>query len=124
MMRFKLDYAQLKRYLFIVTVFVPVAVLYLLGGFEFLERRWIDTQYALTARQPSSGVVLVDIDPRSLAELDVWPWPRGYHATVLGRAEKRRIGRRCRGRTKRRASHLKRTRLGDRFCPLFRSLRL
>ena len=26
---------------------------------------------------------MVSIDGRSLAELDVWPWPRGYHATVL-----------------------------------------
>ena len=28
-------------------------------------------------------VVLVAVDARSLRALNVWPWPRGYHATVI-----------------------------------------
>ncbi len=77
--------ANLKRLLSIATVFVPVALLYLAGGFEFLERRWIDTQFRLEDRPLKSDIVFVDIDPKSLRALDVWPWPRGYHATVLER---------------------------------------
>jgi len=75
----------MRRFISIATVFVPLAILYLVGGFEFLERRWMDTQFRLSDRPMESGVVLVDIDPKSLRALDVWPWPRGYHATTLER---------------------------------------
>jgi diguanylate cyclase (GGDEF)-like protein/PAS domain S-box-containing protein len=73
----------MKRLLLIATVFLPAAVLYLVGGLEFLERRWIDARFELSQRPATSDIVLVDIDPRSLRQLDRWPWPRGYHATVL-----------------------------------------
>lgn len=37
---------------------------------------------ALT-RQPTSETVIVEIDARSLAELESWPWPRHYHAQLV-----------------------------------------
>ena len=74
-----------KRWLAVVTIFVPVALLYLIGGFDFLERRWMDSRFRLSDRPMESSIVLVDIDPKSLRALEVWPWPRGYHATLLDR---------------------------------------
>jgi diguanylate cyclase (GGDEF)-like protein/PAS domain S-box-containing protein len=85
----------MKRLLPIATVFVPVAFLYLLGGFEFLERSRVDVGFRLDQREARSGIVVVEIDPKSLQALGVWPWPRGYHATVLERlleADARRVG--------------------------------
>lgn len=34
-------------------------------------------------RQPTSETVIVEIDARSLAELQSWPWPRQYHAQLV-----------------------------------------
>jgi diguanylate cyclase (GGDEF)-like protein/PAS domain S-box-containing protein len=76
-------------------LFVPIAVLYASGALEFVERGWMDWRYRLATRPARSDVVVVDIDPRSLEALNVWPWPRGYHATVLEElraAGARRIG--------------------------------
>ncbi len=68
----------------------PVAVVALLvlgihlaGGLEWAERHLLDLRFALAPGAPSGRVAVVAIDPRSLAALDKWPWPRGYHATVL-----------------------------------------
>lgn len=33
--------------------------------------------------QPTGETVIVEIDARSIAELQSWPWPRGYHADVV-----------------------------------------
>ncbi len=60
-----------------------ILVLYLAGGLETLDRRLTDARFSLVTRDASSAVSVVMIDPRSLVELDVWPWPRGYHATIL-----------------------------------------
>ncbi|MBL6946000.1 MAG: CHASE2 domain-containing protein [Rhodospirillales bacterium] len=43
----------------------------------------MDLRFTLTQRDATQDLVLVDIDPASLAELPVWPWPRGYHAQVI-----------------------------------------
>ncbi len=77
--------ARTKRAITAATVFGPVALLYLAGALEFLERRWIETRFRLDSRPLRSEVVLVDIDPASLHALATWPWPRGYHATVIER---------------------------------------
>jgi len=73
----------MRRSLAFLTVLLSVALIYLLGGFEFLERARIDARYRLDSRSASQDVVLVEIDPHSLGMLPVWPWPRGYHATVV-----------------------------------------
>src|SRR3546814_11508070 len=47
---------------------------------------WGDT---IRSRPATGKLVLVEIDARSLAALDHWPWPRSYHALAieaLGRA--------------------------------------
>ena len=59
--------------------------LYLSGGLAFLERELADIRFSLDTRQPSDDLVIVAIDPPSLRQLDVWPWPRDYHARLLER---------------------------------------
>jgi diguanylate cyclase (GGDEF)-like protein/PAS domain S-box-containing protein len=73
----------MKRLLCIAAVFLPVAVLYLAGGLESLERSRMDVQFRLAGQAAQSGIVVVEIDSKSLQTLGIWPWPRGYHATVL-----------------------------------------
>ncbi|MFQ5720242.1 MAG: EAL domain-containing protein [Acidobacteriota bacterium] len=60
-----------------------VAALYLGGGLGFVENRITDARFRLSGRPASGDLVLVTIDPHSLRMLDTWPWPRGYHATVV-----------------------------------------
>jgi diguanylate cyclase (GGDEF)-like protein/PAS domain S-box-containing protein len=45
----------------------------------------MDLQFRFTAREARSDIVVVEIDSKSLQTLGIWPWPRGYHATVLDR---------------------------------------
>ncbi len=60
-----------------------VAGVYLAGGMDWAERHLMDLRFALLQRPATGGVVVVAIDPRSIERIDTWPWPRGYHATVL-----------------------------------------
>lgn len=64
---------------------VLVAAIYLLGGFEPPERSLADLRFMLTGREASGDLVIVGIDPQSLRQLNVWPWPRSYHAAVVKR---------------------------------------
>src|SRR5690242_3676974 len=66
-------------------VFLALAAIYAAGLFEPLERLLMDTRFALVQRAPTGGLVLVEIDTRSLQALDRWPWPRRLHARVLDR---------------------------------------
>ncbi len=75
----------MKRLLCIAAVLLPVAFLYLAGGLEPLERGRMDLQFRFTEREARSDIVVVEIDSKSLQTLGIWPWPRGYHATVLDR---------------------------------------
>ena len=73
----------MKRLLCVAAVFLPVALVYLAGGLESLERSRMDAQFRLAGQEARSGIVVVEIDSKSLQTLGIWPWPRGYHATVL-----------------------------------------
>jgi CHASE2 domain-containing sensor protein/signal transduction histidine kinase len=44
-----------------------------------------DSWVSLSAQAPSSDILLVSIDGRSLGELGPWPWARGLHAQLLER---------------------------------------
>ncbi len=56
----------MKRLLCIAAVFLPVAVLYLAGGLESLERSRMDVQFRLSGQEAQSGIVVVEIDSKSL----------------------------------------------------------
>jgi PAS domain S-box-containing protein len=65
--------------------FALAAGLYLSGSLEFVERRVTDIRFSLDSREASGRIVVVGIDAASLRELDVWPWPRRYHADLVDR---------------------------------------
>jgi CHASE2 domain-containing sensor protein len=62
-----------------------VAVLYLTGTLDFIERQLHDFRSGLLARPASGEIVLVTIDRESLQRHPRWPWPCEYHATVIER---------------------------------------
>jgi len=62
-----------------------VSLLYLAGALDPLERVLTDSRFQLASREASGDLVIVGIDPESLRQLDTWPWPRSYHATVIDR---------------------------------------
>ena len=66
-------------------VFVIVAALYLLSALDFLEYRLTDARFRLTPRDATGELVVVAIDPESLREAGVWPWPRSLHAQLIDR---------------------------------------
>lgn len=44
-----------------------------------------DLRFAIDRHSPTGSVVLIDIDPQSLASVGVWPWPRRIHGEILDR---------------------------------------
>ncbi len=66
-------------------VFAVVSAMYLGGLLNFAERHLIDLRYRLLQRDATGEIVVVKIDPVSLAEQGVWPWPRSRHAELLDR---------------------------------------
>ncbi len=71
-----------KRAPFLVA-FLLIASVYALEGFQFLEYRLMDLRFQLISRTATGTLVLVDIDPASLSEIGVWPWPRTDHAKIV-----------------------------------------
>lgn len=57
--------------------------MYLSGGFSFLENKLIDQRFETATRTATTDLVLIKIDPKSIREIGVWPWPRGMHAKVI-----------------------------------------
>ena len=52
--------------------------------FEAQELGFIDLRFQLRgSREPHPGIVIVEIDDESIRRIGHWPWPRGYHATLL-----------------------------------------
>ncbi len=57
----------------------------LTGAGAGLDRMLRDVRDSLRAHPASGDVHIVEIDGRSLAELDRWPWPRSIHAAAIDR---------------------------------------
>lgn len=60
-----------------------VAGIYLFGGLDFVENHLTDWRFRIIERDASDTLVVVEIDPISLNEIDVWPLPRGLYAVAL-----------------------------------------
>ncbi|MBE9552744.1 MAG: CHASE2 domain-containing protein, partial [Proteobacteria bacterium] len=76
---------QRLRWLHSLATAAVVSLLYLAGILDPVERVLTDTRFELAGREASGDLVIVGIDPKSLRQLDTWPWPRDYHATVIDR---------------------------------------
>lgn len=73
----------LKRLIPHAGILTVVMALYGYGLLDRFEFMLMDARFALTERPASNKLVVVEIDERSLRLLDVWPWPRRYHADVV-----------------------------------------
>lgn len=71
-------------------VLAAVLLLRAAGYLEPLERAAEDARSQLLQREVDSDIVIVGIDPQSLADLRQWPWPRRYHARLLERVAEAR----------------------------------
>ncbi len=68
-----------------ILVFMLAAAVYLMGGLAPIERALTHLRFDLLERDATGGLVLVEIDARSLGELDSRPWPRRQHAVLVDR---------------------------------------
>ena len=55
------------------------------GVFRPLDDRLMDWRFGLLGHPPSGNTVFVEIDPKSLAQIGVWPWPRHLYGELLDR---------------------------------------
>jgi diguanylate cyclase (GGDEF)-like protein/PAS domain S-box-containing protein len=76
---------KMRRQLILGAISGFVALLYLTGALDFVERHLHDFRTGLLPREASGDIVLVTIDRQSLRRLPGWPWPRAYYATVVER---------------------------------------
>jgi len=60
-----------------------VALVYLSGGLSFLEHRLMDFRFENTPRTAIKNLVMINLDPKSIREIGVWPWPRSTHAQLI-----------------------------------------
>jgi diguanylate cyclase (GGDEF)-like protein/PAS domain S-box-containing protein len=74
-----------KRFAPHLLVFVTVAATYLAGIFTPLENAFTNVRFVLADRPATGSIAVVEIDARTLGDLEVWPWPREYHATLINR---------------------------------------
>lgn len=52
---------------------------------EFIERPLQEQRFKLDLHEASNDIVIVEIDPKSLREIGVWPWKRSLHALLIDR---------------------------------------
>jgi diguanylate cyclase (GGDEF)-like protein/PAS domain S-box-containing protein len=76
---------KIRRQLILGAIGGIVAVIYLTGALDFVERHLHDFRNGIFSRDASGEIVLVTVDRQSLERLPGWPWPRAYYATVIER---------------------------------------
>jgi len=72
---------------FAVSLCLTITI-YLLGWLTFIESPLIDLRFLNSDRLATGDVVIVEIDAKSLAEIGIWPWPRGHYARVIENIQK------------------------------------
>ncbi|MDO9563900.1 MAG: EAL domain-containing protein [Bradyrhizobium sp.] len=70
-----------------VFVVVALAIVLSSGWHGALRNALTDLRFAWQTRQASGDIVIVAIDAPSIEKIGVWPWPRRFHADLLGRLE-------------------------------------
>ena len=80
---------QYRPHLLVAFVLVIVAS----GGLHFgIRNQLTDLRFGSTPRAASGEIVLVAIDPRSIASIGVWPWPRTLYARLIDRLRGAGVG--------------------------------
>lgn len=62
---------------------LAVAAVILAGIHPRLRETVLDARFHLVKRAPTGTIALVEIDPRSIAAIGRWPWPRSLHAELV-----------------------------------------
>lgn len=73
------------RWLGAAVLAITVGLLDVAGFLVPIDLSLMDLRFRAQDRQASGDIVIVQIDPLSLSELDVWPWPRRLHADLIDR---------------------------------------
>ncbi len=66
-----------------IVIFLLTTALYFANAFRFAENALSDLRFEIIKTEPADSLVTISIDPKSIAEIGVWPWPRRFHASVL-----------------------------------------
>ncbi|BCB21683.1 EAL domain-containing protein [Bosea sp. ANAM02] len=69
-----------RSYLFAL---LAVALVVLAGAHTRLRETVLDARFHVVKRAPSGSIAMVEIDPRSIAAVGRWPWPRSLHAEMV-----------------------------------------
>lgn len=64
-------------------IFTLATALASAGLFSAFQTAITDALFRVATRPASGNVVIVQIDPRSLAAVQTWPWPRSRHAETI-----------------------------------------
>jgi EAL domain-containing protein (putative c-di-GMP-specific phosphodiesterase class I)/CHASE2 domain-containing sensor protein len=75
----------------VVGLLLLTLTLFAAGVFEPVENRLAEARAQLLDRAPTGEVTIVEIDAKSLAALNNWPWPRRYHAELIQRLGAARV---------------------------------
>ena len=68
-------------------IFTLATALATAGLFAAFQHAINDVLFRVATRPPSGEIVLVQIDPKSLAAVQTWPWPRSRHAEAISRLQ-------------------------------------
>jgi diguanylate cyclase (GGDEF)-like protein len=72
------------RHALVISVIALIAgLLQSSGTLKPLSDALTELRFAASPRDPTSGVVLVEIDAKSIAAIGEWPWPRRIHADLI-----------------------------------------
>jgi PAS domain S-box-containing protein len=75
----------LPRWLGAAALAIVIALFDVVGNLGPIDRALMDLRFQAQEREASGDIVIIQIDPPSLSEFDVWPWPRRLHAELIGR---------------------------------------
>ncbi len=75
---------QLRLHIFVACALAVVLVGVAPHGLQHVLSDW---RFKAIEREATGDVVVVAIDPQSIARIGVWPWPRSRHAQLLARLQ-------------------------------------
>ena len=77
----------LRRHVLGFALLLAISGLTWAGAFTPIDDALMDWRFRLLPRAPSDSLVVVEIDPDSLAELQPWPWSRSVYADAIGKLQ-------------------------------------
>ncbi len=74
---------NIKRQFLDLFIVLLVLLCSISGAFEPLDNALKSFRFGVATRPATGNIVFVAIDPKSLASVGVWPWPRHVHAELI-----------------------------------------